>query len=142
MSGITHAMAACLAGARDWRRVTVGNAGGGGRFGFSTGLAYGSLNFTSYLGASILILTSQGTPNQNFEVVISGIRPMNFFTAVEVLLSNGQSRFFYTDPTKGLSAFNQNVGVPSTQWDWSGLPVDYTWTVADVGKPLGVNLLT
>jgi hypothetical protein len=131
VSGISLAVAACLAGQRDWRRVTVGS--NGARYGFSTGLVYGSINVNTFQGATILIATAQQSASDNFEVVLTGIRAQGFFNFVEVGLANGQSRFFYPDFAKGLTAFNQNIGPNTTQWDWSSLPVGYTWTAADVG---------
>jgi hypothetical protein len=138
MSGISHAMAACLAGQRDWRRVTIGNDGAG-RFGFARAPlpVYGSINFPNYGAQSILTATSQSS-GTNFEIIITGLLPQNVFNDIEVMLANGQSRFFNSLATTGWA---QNAGAGNTQWDWSGLPASYTWNIADVGKILGFNVL-
>jgi hypothetical protein len=62
MSGITLAMAACLAGQRDWRRVTIGNDGSG-RFGFAGRQlpVYGSINVPGYGGQTILTANASQT---------------------------------------------------------------------------------
>jgi hypothetical protein len=138
MSGITLAMAACLAGQRDWRRVTIGNDGFG-RFGFARAPlpVYGSINVPGYGAQTILTATSQSS-GTNFELIITGLLSQTVFDSIEVLLSNGQSRFFRSNAT---TSWAQNSGAGNTQWDWSGLSAGYTWNVGDVGKVLGFNVL-
>src|SRR3954466_1770714 len=107
MSGITLAMAACLAGQRDWRRVTIGTSGGGApTLGYSdpVSLNIGSVNVLGWHGNNIfqINVSGFGAGPQAFAFALRGILPQTgTFDAVEVGMSNGQSRIFYPDPTKG-----------------------------------------
>src|SRR4051812_15487423 len=109
MSGMSHAIAACLAGQRDWRRVTVGDGaviGASGQYGIGQppSTAWGAINVGTWQSHTIVLLRSQ-SGGTNFEMVLGGLLTMSVFNFIEVGLSNGQSRFFYPDLTKGLSAF-------------------------------------
>jgi hypothetical protein len=124
MSGMSLAMAGCLAGQRDWRRVTVGN--NSARYGYDVSTPYGAINFATFQGATIRSFGAQSSTN--FELILSGTLVQTFFNFIEVGLANGQSRFFYPGAA---SAFSHPA--TNTQWDWNGLPAGYTWGAADVG---------
>lgn len=147
MSGITLAMAACLAGQRDWRRVTIGTTGGGApTLGYSdpVSLNIGAVNVLGWHGNNIFQINVSGFgASQSFAFALRGILPQTgTFDAVEVGMSNGQSRIFYPDPAKGLTAFSQNVNANSnTEWFWSSLPASYIWTTADAGKIVTIGLM-
>lgn len=145
---MSHAMAACLAGQRDWRRVTVGTTGGGApTLGYSdpVSLNIGSVNVLGWRGNNIFQIRVSGfSPNPaSFSFALRGILPQTgTFDAIELGLANGQSRIFYPDPTKGLTAFSQNVNANSnTEWFWSGLPVGYLWSTSDVGKTMLIGVM-
>lgn len=147
MSGISHAMAACLAGQRDWRRVTIGSSGGGNpTLGYSdpVSINIGAVNVLGWRGNNIFQINVSGLSGaQAFAFALRGILPMTgTFDAIEVGLTNGQSRIFYPDPAKGLTNFNQNVNANSnSEWFWIGLPTNYIWTLADVGKIVTIGIL-
>jgi hypothetical protein len=137
-------MAGCLAGQRDWRRITIADGaaiGAPGQYGAgrAPSTPWGSFNFPNFQTTSFVLVRSQSS-GTNWELVLNGILAQNYFNFIEVGLTNGQSRFFYPDPLKGLSAFNQNIGANTTQWDWSSLPAGYTWNSGDVGKVVTLGI--
>jgi len=144
MSGITLAMAACLAGQRDWRRVTLATDAGNNNIGFSSSVPYGSMTTASRtFRGSLVTNVACGLINGGCNIVFGtqGL-PMNFFGAIELGISNGQSRILIPDPTTGgLTGFSTGVGF--TQWSWGSgtVPNGSIWVLSDAGKTLPLGLL-
>jgi hypothetical protein len=138
MSGMTLAMAACLAGQRDWRRITLGQDPGPNRVGFSIGVPYGSMPAVSraFRGATIAVLdTNLNSVNGRLTLSFqNGFLSTTFVNSVEIALANGQSAIFsINDPT-----VIYNTSSSFTSWNWDSTPL--LWVAADTGKTLSFAL--
>jgi hypothetical protein len=140
MSGMSLAMAACIAGERDWRRCTLGTLGSTVGFAGAPTTPQGSMAaaLTAFRGANIFICyatNSGGAGAFRLSFSTAGLGA-SFINALEVVRSDGTSVIF--KPTD--SNFIYATGAGFSEYDWNPTPNNYVWTAADAGKTLGIHL--
>lgn len=140
MSGMSLAMAACIAGERDWRRCTLGISGSSVGFAGPPTTSQGAMAaaLTAFRGASIFICyatNNGGSSSFRLSFSTAGLGA-SFINALEVIRSDGSGVIL--KPTD--SNFIYATGAGFSEYNWNSFVNNYIWAATDSGKTLGIHL--
>jgi hypothetical protein len=150
MSGITHAMAACLAGQMDWRRLTVGHvfSSPSDFYGYSarSGGTYGAISAPndSFRGHTVKEAYNGYNPGLGIgtaQLVLSGTLLQTDVGGVMFGLANGQARYFNSSAATFATLTDATYGGAISVWDWALPSVNYGWSPSETGKVVAFGLL-